>query len=186
MRIIVTSNELETIMLNEKTTVIKKVTLTGKTIIEVKYGLQYLKGNDQSYFFIGGTEYHANSNGEKDKRYKECITSGAIGDRIVKRDKKFADMNKMHLRDFDGTPMHPIENGLYWLGCTEYEDFNLEQVCDHFMIDEKEAYRLRDIIHAENDRDKQREILRDIIEKSYKKVWQEKATEIIKKYGLDE
>ena len=173
-------------MLNEKTTVIKKVTLTGKTIIEVEYGLEYLKGNDHSYFFITGTEYHANSKGEKDKRYKDRLTCGAIGDKIARRDKKFADINTMHLRSFDGSPMHPVENGLYWLGCTKWEGFNLKQVCDHFMINEDEAYRLRDIIHAENDRDKQREILKDIIEKSYKKVWKEKATEIIKKYGLDE
>lgn len=174
-------------MLNDKTTVIKKVTLKGKSIIEVEYGLEYLKGNDQSYFTITGTEYRANGKGERDRRYtRGCITSGAIGDRIVKRDKYFTDINTMHLRYFDGSPMHPIENGLYWLGCTKYEDFNLEQVCDHFMIDEDEAYKLRDIIHAENDRDKQREILKDIIEKSYKKVWQEKADAVIEFYGLNE
>lgn len=174
-------------MLNEKTTVIKKVTLKGKSIIEVEYGLEYLKGNDQSYFTITGTEYRANGKGERDRRYtRGCITCGAIGDRIVKRDKYFTDINTMHLRHFDGSPLHPIENGLYWLGCTKWENFNLKQVCDHFMIDENEAYRLRDVIHAENDRDKQREILKDIIEKSYKKVWKEKADAVIKFYGLNE
>ena len=171
----------------DKTTIIKHAMVRNvkdKTVIEVEYGLHYIKGNSSSYFTITGTEYRANSNGERDMRYKDSIQCGAIGEYISKLDKHFIEMEKMHLRDYDGSPMHPIENGLYWLGCTKYEEFNLKNVCDHFMIDEKEAYRLRDIIHAENDRDKQREILKDIIEKSYKKVWEEKAKRVRDYYCL--
>ena len=47
--------------------------IKDKTVVNVDYGLEYIKGNRDAYFFITGTEYHANKNGERDARYNENI-----------------------------------------------------------------------------------------------------------------
>lgn len=158
--------------------------IKDKSVVDVEYGLEYIKGNKDAYFFITGTEYHANKKGERDARYNDCIQCGAIGEYICTLNKNFEDLNSFHGRYADGSPLYPVENGLYWLGCTKYEDFNLEQVCDHFMIDENEAYRLRDIIHNETDKEKQKEILKNIIDTEYKSKWLAEAKRIRDKYNL--
>lgn len=158
--------------------------IKDKTVIDVEYGLKYIKGNDDAYFFITGTEYHATKNGERDARRKDCIQCGAIGEYICTLNKNFDDINNFHCREADGSPSYAVENGLVWLGCTKYETFNLKKVCKLFLISEQEAYRLKDIIHSENDDNKKREILQNIIDTEYKSKWLAEAKRIRDKYNL--
>lgn len=158
--------------------------IKDKTVVDVEYGLEYIKGNKDAYFFITGTEYHANKNEKRDARYNDCIQCGAIGEYICTLNKDFNDLNSFHNRYADGSPLYPVENGLFWLGCTKYEPFNLKYVCDHFMINEQEAYRLKDIIYSEKDDNKKREILQNIIDTEYKSKWLAEAKRIRDKYNL--
>ena len=72
----------------------------------VKAYLHYIKGNRAPYFSLTCDLY--------DGRGRD-IGGGAAHDEILKIFPRFSDLAKFHLRDIDGMPSYPIENGYYWL-----------------------------------------------------------------------
>lgn len=105
--------------------------------------LVHREGNELPYFSLTGTIYEGTRCVEK-----YAINSGAIGDRLAEIDERFDVVNRLHLSDSKGVPMHAVANGYYFLGFTEWEDFNRPVVANHFRITEDEAQGLHDEIAA--------------------------------------
>lgn len=134
----------------------------------VEYGLRYIKGNKRPYFFVTGNI----------PREKTC---GAIHKEILEVFPDMADIVALHLRDDDGAPMYPLENGWYfyegWRGgllkhISEYQCFLA--LCKHLMLSEQEVKDLPKM--TMKDFEKFIETLRPM--------WKEKADAVIKKYDL--
>ena len=85
-----------------------EITFEGKPrILEVEYGIHYIKANSDAYFAITGTVY-------KTKTKKSFVASGCIHDIIKKNTRDFDDFIALHLSDTDGVPSYAVENGFYY------------------------------------------------------------------------
>jgi hypothetical protein len=109
----------------------------GRVRFTVEGGLHYIKGNIAPYFSL--TYWERTTRGRD-------IGGGAGHDTILQHFPKYADMAALHLCDIDGAPTSTVENGLYYLGATEWQGFDAGAVSRHFRISESDALTLaRDI-----------------------------------------
>jgi hypothetical protein len=113
----------------------KTYTDNGQTFrLVVEGGLNYIKGNTKPYFSITASQFIKKGN----NRFYE-YACGCLHDEIKKVfGSKFDDLIALHLSDIDGMPMHPVENGAYYLGFSKYQGFNPESASNHFRISKDE------------------------------------------------
>src|SRR4051812_34160227 len=79
--------------------------------------LVHLHGNKRPYFSATGELRNLRSRG--DNQIESC---GMLHDDILKHFPEFAPVVAVHLADDDGTPMYAVENGLYFLGLSQFPD----------------------------------------------------------------
>ena len=140
-------------------------------VLEVEMKMEYLSGNKKPYFSITGNYYKANKKGERDKRYKDCIGGGACHDIILKAFPQFKDFVEFHLRDSDGAPMYPVENGFYFA-----DTANIPALAHHLLVSVEEAQRIADTCKTKDE-------FWDMIAPMYQR-WNEQAQSIMDKYDL--
>lgn len=138
----------------------------GKELLIVTYGLQYIKGNSDSYFTATGEVWKG----------RDFISCGCLHDEILKAFPGMSDIVSLHLSDSDGAPMHAVENGWYHNGGTKYHEYNRTVLASHLRITPEQA----DIIHA-NCADK--EAFAAVVD-SMREQWKEEADQIREKYAL--
>jgi hypothetical protein len=81
----------------------RTVKFLGGGYITVKYGMHYLKGNSQPYFSITA-----------DLREDGNESGGQLHPEISRYVPELEPLLKWHLCDQNGTPMHYVENSLFW------------------------------------------------------------------------
>lgn len=129
--------------------------------------------NGHQDFSITGDIYEPN----KTKCERNMISGGAIGDKIGLNFPEFDIFNKLHLCDFEGSPMYPSANGLYHLikGFDHLEGKTQKQYfCDYYRMTSKQY----DII-CKSENELEFSILLD--ELGILKQWLKQAKEAIKK-----
>lgn len=127
------------------------------------------------YFSVTGEAYHITGRQGR----PPMLASGCIHDYIQQVTSRFDDVIALHLSDIDGTPMHAVENGLYWLGQTKYQALDIEVAKRHFRCTDSEIIELL----AAYKHGKQAYI--DYIDKHLRPRWQQEAQDVIDKYGLE-
>lgn len=168
-----------------KQTVFRKY--SEKTLYEIEYGIRKFEDQD-GYFSVVAHLYEMTKNGEKDKRRRDSGWFGTVNGTIVSQAcKKLADIASFHLRHYDGSPMYPVDNGMFFLGYSQYsKGFDLKAVCDHFMITEAEAVKLHDCMETIQGKLNKLEYLQNLIDTEYRHRWRQEAEKIRLKYGLIE
>lgn len=80
----------------------------------------------------------------KPKTDRYMITGGAIGDELAKLNKNFALINKLHLCDANGIPMHATANMFFHLKQGKYnnEPMTKEKFCKYYRITEEQYIKL--------------------------------------------
>lgn len=90
------------------------------------------------YFSLTGSVYDGPR--AADSRYR---SGGAIGDNLVQLLPGLAPINRLHLSNINGEPLHAEANGLYFLGnLREAEERHLPRVARHFRIERADAFDL--------------------------------------------
>lgn len=100
----------------------------------------YKIGNQTPYFAITGEI--RDSRVRRDNGITSC---GYLKDEILSAFPEFAPLVALHLSRQDGTPMYALENGWYWNGGTEYQEFDGKVLAEHLRITQEEADGLRDM-----------------------------------------
>lgn len=127
------------------------------------------------YFSVTGEAYRITGRQGR----PPMLACGCIHDYIQQVTDKFDDVIALHLADIDGTPMHAVENGLYWLGQTKYQGLDSEKAKKHFRCTDSEIIELL----AAYKHGKQAYI--DYIDKHLRPRWKQEAQAVIDKYGLE-
>lgn len=144
--------------------------------IKCVVNIQLTKFKGQApYFSVTGEAYRITG---KQGR-PPMLASGCIHDYIQQVTSRFNDVIALHLSDIDGTPMHAVENGLYWLGQNKYQALDTEAAKRHFRCTDSEIIKLL----AAYKHGKQAYI--DYIDKHLRPRWQQEAQAVIDKYGLE-
>lgn len=119
--------------------------------------LHKLGGNARPYFSLTGAEYPRRW---KNPAEHDPICCGQMGEQLTGIWPDLGSIDALHLSDDRGVPMHAVENGLYWLGFTEWVRWDQTQdrygrpqvprevVARHFRITEDEATDLHHLITA--------------------------------------
>lgn len=95
--------------------------------------LSWHKGNAKPHFSLTATgQDHGSEFG------------GCCHNEILKHWPDLKSLADLHLSDVDGTPMHALENGFYWLGGTHWQKPDFKVAANHFRISESEARNLVD------------------------------------------
>lgn len=120
--------------------------------------------NGHQDFSITGTEW------EKGRAHiaRNVIHCGACGDDIASKFPEFEIFNRLHLCDYNGIPMYPVNNGMYHIKRMSKEDF-----CSYYRIPENHYAILKDCIN-------EREYLYYLYELGIIDSWKAEATEAIK------
>jgi hypothetical protein len=153
----------------------------------IEYGLTQ-HGDQTPYFSITATVYRNGNFNTSDRFFDR---GGCLHEDILKRKgKTFGPLVKFHLRDIDGAPMYPLENGLYWAeGAVGLQKMHnditqeraLEIFADHLMIDVDNAQLLLNRMFASP---APKETLAVFIVGERPR-WKAEADALIEKYGLD-
>lgn len=148
------------------------------------YTIEY--GIREGRFIATGEGSRILKSGRKSKRIEivgriDEITEKVLGEDFV----------SFILRNIEGKPMYPLENGMYFLGYDSitgkhnlWEDstFNLNAVMNHFLISEEEAMRLHTTLEEMDDADRV-SYVKGYID-ALKPEWKQKADALRKKYGV--
>ena len=104
------------------------------------------------------------------------VCSGCIHDEILKVRPDFKDIIDMHLHYADGSPIHAVENGYYFLHELDIygKPFPDENICRHFHISKEQIPEIRNMTKQE---------LSDWVD-TQRERWNKEATAIIKKYKI--
>ena len=140
----------------------------------VNIALRNFKGQ-APYFSVTGEAYRITGRQGR----PPMLSSGCIHDYIQQVTSRFNDVIALHLSDIDGTPMHAVENGLYWLGQNKYQVLDTEVAKRHFRCTDSEIIELL----AAYKHGKQAYI--DYIDKHLRPRWLQEAQAVIDKYGLE-
>lgn len=140
----------------------------------VNIALRKFKGQ-APYFSVTGEAYRITGRQGR----PPMLASGCIHDYIQQVTSRFDDVIALHLSDIDGTPMHAVENGLYWLGQNKYQALDTEAAKRHFRCTDSEIIELL----AAYKHGKQAYV--DYIDKHLRPRWQQEAQAVIDKYGLE-
>lgn len=140
-RLIPTNMETLQASNNLKFTATKKV---GNKEITVKIRLNDECKNGHQDFAITGDIYEA----DRPKIDKYYISGGCIHDDILKHFPEFKMFVRLHLSDFNGTPMYPVANGYYHLtdGFNSVKNDSPEfeaEFCEYYRITPKQFKHLQ-------------------------------------------
>jgi len=104
----------------------------------VTFGMHYIYGNSNPYFFITGETYRR----ENDKERWTEDSCGCIHDLIVERKPELKALLSFHGRGQDGTPKCYIANTIYFYECyrNEYRVFKNSEP-EQYSDTDKEKYR---------------------------------------------
>lgn len=152
--------------------VVAKRSVGIKCIVNIQ--LTKFKGQ-APYFSVTGEAYRITGRQGR----PPMIASGCIHDYIQQVTSRFDDVIALHLSDIDGTPMHAVENGLYWLGQNKYQALDTEEAKRHFRCTDSEIIELL----AAYKHGKQ--VYIDYIDKHLRPRWRQEAQAVIDKYGLE-
>lgn len=151
-----------------------KLISKGTELLKVKAELSFHKGNKSPYFSITGSVYKATKSGKRDMRYQDSIRCGCLHEDILKAYPGMRDLVELHLSDMNGSPMHAVANGWYYL--QKPEEFKLEVTARHLRVSLEEAQRIRDNVNTKDKYIAYVESCRDR--------WQDEAQAAIEKYNL--
>ena len=101
---------------------------------ELTAGLHPLKGNARPYFSF--TVWSSDDSG------------GAAHELIEDVWPEIKEFLPLHLADENGKPMHAYENGCYWFGMTEYQEFDAEKAARHFRDTPENMVLIKERIEA--------------------------------------
>jgi hypothetical protein len=127
-------------------------------------------GNQEPYFSITGVI--------KDKTVRHdggIVACGCLHEEILKADPSLSDLVVMHLSDQDGTPLHAVENGFYFL--SNPKDYPAAVLAKHLRIAEDEAAQM--IANKMN-----RAEFSAFVEEQRPR-WKSEADNLIEKYNLE-
>lgn len=164
----------------------------NKIAMAIKFGLHHIKGNKAPYFSVTVDGY---TNGRED-------FGGCCHELVMIHAPDLADMVELHLSDIDGTPMHAVGNGWYWIAgmlggageayhggsggnaktATECGD----ALADHLRITQREAWELAAMANSIGRADgwkAAKESFTAAVE-AMKPRWKREAEAAIRKYGL--
>ncbi|MBR1373554.1 hypothetical protein IJ556_03775 [bacterium] len=130
--------------------------------LSVKAGLLQL-GEQAPYFTITG--HYRN-------RFKGCDCGGCIHEIILEYMPELEDLVRFHVRHMDGTPLHTVENGWYFV-----ENKMINALANHLLVSDEEAQKIID--DCQDDKN----AFIAIVEAN-KDRWQDEANVLIKKYKL--
>lgn len=161
----------------------KKHCVFDKMYYTIEYGVE---DGDVGFFVATGEGRRILKSG----RISRCVEVAGRIDEITEK-VLGKDFVSFILRDVEGNPMYPLENGTYFLGYdsntgshNRWEDakFNLDAVTDHFLITEEEALRLHTILEEMDDADRV-SYVKGYID-AIKPMWKQKADALRKKYDV--
>jgi hypothetical protein len=89
----------------------------------------------------------------------EDAGGGADHDLILSLFPAFEPVVRVHLSDDRGEPMHAVENARYWLGLTEYQDYDRDTLCRHLRVTRDEADEIHRYVNGAAGRYSDREAL---------------------------
>ena len=155
---------------------------------EIEYGIEDSIKGQTPYFSITASGYNMTKNGNRDRRYIDCICCGIMSDTILKLKPDFALMLKMHLRNINGEPSYAFENGIYFLGYSSngephnYSKSADEVIADHFMITVDRVAKIRAEM-ANLSAESRVDYVKALVEE-LKPVWKAEADKTIETYNL--
>lgn len=76
--------------------------------------LVHLEGNERPYFSLTGEV-------RNERKADPVVACGQLHDVLLKEWPALVVVERLHLADDDGIPMHAVANGAYWLGFTSYK-----------------------------------------------------------------
>lgn len=82
--------------------------IEGKRLVTVDCHMEGSFKSQRPYFSVTGTD--------RDLRYRDSMSSGAIHETILQVFPELAPIVALHLSDDNGVPMHAEANGWYWAG----------------------------------------------------------------------
>ena len=127
------------------------------------------KGNPAPYFSVTGAAYKVNRRGERDARFRDCLTGACIHATIIKALPDLSDVVALHLSDINGLPCYAVENGWYWV-----QEGNVGNLAGLLRISREKAEELMSISKEE---------FVEFVE-SQKPRWKYEAIAAIEKYNL--
>ena len=96
--------------------------LPDRRYVRASAKLEQIGGNARPHFSLTGEEWKSKRHYERNEengRETGLYCLGAMGEQLVKWMPKLALIERLHLADDTGAPMHAVENGWYW-----YSDFD--------------------------------------------------------------
>jgi hypothetical protein len=130
-------------------------------LVQVSYGLRYIKGNQLPYFFAVGSAW------EYGNLSASPNVAGYLSD-LREIDDELKPFVQLHLSDTDGVPIHAIDNGWYW-----YHGGKLETCADALRV------KLSDLPTGMESKKEFSEFVDTL-----RPTWKELATETILKHDL--
>lgn len=130
----------------------------------------------RGYFSITGKMYEYTGKAGRPR----LIAAGAVSPDLAKYSRQYKDLCEMHLRNLDGSPMHALANGCYYLDRIVVGETSFRYVAlSHFQVNDDELNTLLSIYKMEG-----RHGVSTYIDNTLRQRWQAHATSIINKYQL--
>ena len=157
----------------------------------VEYGIDNCNPSKQPFSFSITATIYRNASFNTDDRY--FLAGGCLHDKIEKYCRgQFSDLIRFHLRHEDGSPMYPVENGMYYANAAIFgkssknhltEEEGKKALANHLLFSDEETNALLARV-IEYPTDKQRkQYLSNVIEET-KTRWKAEARRLKIKYNF--
>lgn len=174
----------------------------GKRKLTVTAKLHYIKGNRAPYFSITGQIDRVLRQRVEGRIYEALReeAGGCLHEEIAEHFPELKPLIRLHLSDMDGTPIHALENGYFWLaganggwgeryhgsnGYTPQTPAACKRIAiDHLRISEHEYEFLVDHLRTAPTRAARIDHLKSVIDLVLKERWAKEAADAINTFGL--
>lgn len=157
----------------------------------VEYGIPNCSPGNKPYSFSITATIYRNASFNTDDRY--FLAGGCLHESIEKYcPGQFSDLIRFHLRHEDGSPMYPVENGMYYVNAAIFgksaknhltEEQGKKALADHLLFSDTEtAALLAKLIEFPTD-EQRKKILSDVIEENRSR-WKAEARRLKTKYNF--
>ena len=145
----------------------------------IEYGLN--RTNGKPYFTAHGEGRIILESGRRSRTVIVCGRLDEVTEQVLGKD-----FVEFLLRDIDGEPLHPVANGMYFLGYTSggenHYAYNKDAVVNHFLIDGDFADEIKETL--EDMKPEYRKPFIEGVVEGLKREWKQRADSLRRKYNI--